>query len=207
MRRSRVALALALLVLAAFASILAADVRSWHAAVDSGDIRFSQSPATARWTAATVLPSDPARAILGLSSQLAFRRAVKDFVAVDALGNGLDNGYSESRARGALEAVLTNLARSSDTQRAAEAENLLGILAFADSRQRGPSAPAPIERSVAGFRAAAQLDPSNEDAKFNLEWLLRKLVAKGSRAGTSSGSGGPAKGRKGAGGGLPGRGY
>jgi hypothetical protein len=207
MRTSRVALALVLLALAAFAGMLAADVRSWRTALAAGDAQFGESPETARWNAETVLPFDPARAILDLSSQLAFRRAVQDFVAVQAAGNGYDNGYSESRARGALEAVLANLARSSNSRRASEAENLLGILAFSDSLQRGPSAPAPIERSVAGFRTAAQLDPSSEDAKFNLEWLLRKLVARGTRAGTSSGSGGPARGHKGAGGGLPGRGY
>ena len=71
---------------------------------------------------------------------------------------------------------------------------MLGILAFLDSEQHGPTAPAPVDRSVAGFRSAAQLDPSNADAKFNLEWLLRALVAQGSRKGASSGSGRPSEG-------------
>jgi hypothetical protein len=154
-----------------------------------------------------VLPFDPALRILDLSGQLAFRRAVQSFVHVQAVGNGIDNGYSESRARGALEAELARLAQGPDRRRDSQAENLIGILAFADSRQRGPNAPAPVERSVAAFQAAVRLDPTNEDAKFNLEWLLRKLAAKGSRVGSKSASGGPARGHKGAGGGVPGRGY
>jgi opacity protein-like surface antigen len=203
----RVAIAVLLLVLAAFAAILAADVRGWRATMRAGDAQFAVSPADANWAGSSVLPGDPARVILGLSDQLAYRRAVQAFAAVAAAGNGFDNGYSETRARGALEAELAVLARGSDSERDSALENLVGILSFLDSKQHGPTAPAPIDRSVGGFRSAAQLDPNNADAKFNLEWLLRALVAKGTRAGSSSGSGGPAKGHKGAGGGLPGRGY
>ena len=207
MRWSRLLLAGLLLLLAVFAALLAADLRGWRTTLGSGDARFDQSPADASWSSSSILPGDPARAILGLPGELAYRRAAQAFAAVVAAGNGFDNGFSESQARGALEATLESLARGTDRVRDAQLENMLGILAFSDSQQHGPTAPAPVDRAVAGFRSAVQLDPANEDAKFNLEWLLRKLVAKGSRAGNSSGSGGPAKGHKGAGGGLPGRGY
>ncbi len=207
MRLSRVALGLAVLAIAVLAALLAADLRSWHQAVTAGDAEFARAPATARWQAATVLPSDPALRILGISNQLAFRRAARRFVTVVAAGNGIDNGYSESRARGALEENLTNLARGGNRQEDSAAENLLGILAFQDSRQLGPNAPAPVERSVADFQAAVELDPANDDAKANLELLLRNLLAKGVRPGSNGASSGPAKGHKGAGGGLPGRGY
>jgi hypothetical protein len=196
-----------LLALAAFAAMLAADLRGWRAGIRAGDAVFAQRPADASWSGSSVLPGDPARAILGLSDELAYRRAVQSFVAVAAAGNGFDNGYSESRARGALEADLADLARGGGAQRDADLENMIGILSFLDSKQSGPTAPAPVDRSVSGFRSAAQLDPANADAKYNLEWLLRALAAKGTRKGSSSGSGGPAKGHKGAGGGLPGRGY
>jgi len=90
---------------------------------------------------------------------------------------------------------------------ASEADNLLGILAFADSTQTGPAAPAPVDQSVADFQAAVRLEPGNVDAKFNLELLLHQLLARGIRPGSNSSAGGPAKGHRGAGGGLPGRGY
>jgi hypothetical protein len=207
MRWTRIALAAALLVVAAFAALLAADVRGWRDGIRSGDAVFAQRPADASWSGSSVLPGDPARAILGLDGELAYRRAIQSFVAVETAGNGFDNGYSESRARGALEAELADQARGAGDRRGSELENMIGILAFLDSKQRGPSAPAPVDRSVAGFRSAAQLDPSNADAKYNLEWLLQALAAKGTRKGSSSSSAGPAKGHKGAGGGLPGRGY
>ena len=41
------------------------------------------------------------------------------------------------------------------------------------------------------FSGGGQADPGNEDAKFNLELLLRQLVARGSRPGSNNSSGGP----------------
>jgi hypothetical protein len=201
------ALALVLVALGVLAILFATDLRSWRSALASGDTRFAQAPASAGWTARTTLPAGLSRGLLGLSGQLAFRSADQSFVALHAVGNGVDNGYAESRARGTLEAVLLSLAQGPNALEDSEAENLLGILAFADSEQNGPSGPAPVDRSVADFQAAVQLDPGNEDAKFNLEWLLRELAAKGTRSGSTSSSIGPSKGHQGANGGTPGKGY
>lgn len=207
MSAARLGLA-ALLLGAAIATVfLAADIRRSRDGIRAGDVQFAQQPSAATWTASTILPFAAAKRILGLSGPLAFRAAAKSFISVQAAGNGLDNGYSESRDRGALEQVLTGLATGPDSRQDSAAENLLGILAFDDSRQRGPSAPAPVDRSVADFQAAVELDPSNEDAKFNLELLLREMLARGVRPGSNGSSSGPAKGKQGAGGGLPGRGY
>jgi hypothetical protein len=205
--RSRIPIALAALVAAVFAALLAADLRSWQDGIRSGDARFVEQPSSATWTASAVLPFNLARGILGISDQIAFRQAAQTFVAVHALGIGFDNGYSESRARADLEIVLTNLARGGNRTRDSIADNLLGILAFSDSQTHGTTQPAPVERAVADFQSAVQLDPANADAKFNLEWLLRQLVPQGSRSGNSNSQASAAKGHKGTGGGEPGKGY
>jgi hypothetical protein len=206
-RAVRLGSALFLLAAATVAALLAADLLGWHDTVRAGDSEFMRQPASASWSGSSVLPFDPALRILGLGDQLAFRRAARSFVGVEAAGNGIDNGYSESQARGALEGVLANLAQGPDRRLDSAAENLLGILAFKDSQQRGPSTPAPVDVSVADFESAVELDPSNQEAKFNLELLLRELLAHGVRPGSNGSSSGPAKGHQGAGGGLPGRGY
>ena len=207
MRLARLTFAVVLFVLAAFAIALALDLRAWQGAVRSGDTRFLQAPGTATWTTSTVVPFRLAERILALPAQLAFRRAAQSFVLVKVAGNGVDNGYSESRTRGELEAQLAQLAQGPSHLRDSEADNLLGVLAFLDSQENGPSGAAPVNRSVGDFQAAVQLDPANEDAKFNLEWLLHELVAHGERPGSSASSAGPAKGHTGAGGGTPGKGY
>jgi hypothetical protein len=205
-RAARIAIAGVLLVVAVAAALLAADVRNWQTTIRTGDLRFTQNPGYATWTATPLLPGDPARALLGIDNQVGFRNAVKTFVTVSAEGLGFDNGYSESRDRAAVEGVLTNLASGPNKQRDSVADNLLGILAYTDSKQTGPYAPSPVERSESDFRSAVSLDPTNEDAKFNLEWLMRQLLAKGSRSGDSGSTGNDHKGHNG-GGGTAGKGY
>ena len=177
MRASRIAAVAALLALAAVLAFVAADVLGWRTAMHRGDREFARAPASAVWRASTVLPSDPARDLLGLALPLRFRGAEQSFAAVQAAGRGYDNGLSETRTRGELEAELAELAQSGDHALASQADNLLGILAFADSTQTGPIAPAPVDQSVGDFQSAIRLDPANEDAKFNLELLLHQLIA------------------------------
>ncbi len=207
MRPLRIVLAVIVLAVAVLIALLASDLRSWQRTVRDGDLRFTQNPALATWNASTVLPASFSRGILGLGDQLAYRRAARRFTTVDALGNGFDNGYLEGRARGNLEVTLTNLARSGNPMRDSAANNLLGILAYTDSRSTGASTPAPVDRAVSDFVAAAELDPSNEYAKFNLEWLLEQLRARGVRPGGTSGTGTSSNGHKGAAGSPPGKGY
>jgi hypothetical protein len=52
-----------------------------------------------------------------------------------------------------------------------------------------------------------RLDPTNAAAQYNLELLLRMLLAHGQRVGPNSAPGPRATGRKGAGAGQPGTGY
>jgi hypothetical protein len=201
-----IALAVVLVVVAVGCALLAADVRSWPHAIRAGDLELQSSPATASWTPSTTLPGDPASRLLGTGDAVSMRNAIQSFIALEALGNGVDNGFSEQKLRGSLEATLTDLARTSDRAQASQADDLLGILAFADSRQTGADAPAPVERALSDFGAAVQADPSNAVAKFNLELLQRLLLAHGIRTG-SNGSGEPSIGHHGAGGGGAGRGY
>lgn len=199
--------AVAALAAAIIAAVVASDLRAWDDAIAAGDRTFVAHPAQARWSASTVLPAGLSRNMLGISDDLAYRRAMQSFDAVQRAGCGVDNCYTESQARSSLELRLASLARSADPGRASALYNLLGILAFADSQQRGASRPAPVERSVADFQSAVQLDPTNDDAKFNLEWLLRRLAARGVRADGASGQGAPTRGHRGAAGGLAGGGF
>jgi hypothetical protein len=196
------------LVVAAVAlGLLAHDVLTWRNALRAGDREFARSPSAAEWRASTLLPTDPARKLLGLDGALRLRATEQSFDAVQAAGRGYDNGLSESQTRGELEAELARLGLSGDHVIASTADNLLGILAFSDAAGGSPAAPAPVDQAVADFQAAVRLDPSNADAKFNLERLLRELVAHGVRPGSDNGTGGRSRGHRGAGGGVPGRGY
>jgi hypothetical protein len=207
MRPVRVVLAVVAIALAVVLALLASDLRSWQRTIRDGDLRFTQNPAVASWNAQTVLPASVSRGILGIGDQLDYRAAARRFTVVDALGCGFDNCFTEGRARGNLEVTLTNLTRTGNPKRDSAANNLLGILAYTDSRSTGASTPAPVDRAVSDFTTAVELDPANEYAKFNLEWLLEQLKARGIRPGGSAGTGTSAQGHKGAAGSPPGKGY
>ncbi len=207
MRARRVALVVLLVVLAALAALLAADVRAWPAALRSGDVRYAASPAAARWHASTVLPSGLAGRLLGAGDDVAARRAIRRFRLTYGVRGSLDAQLQTQGARAQAELALADLARSRDPLRAAQASDLLGVLAFGDLAAGGGKNPDQADRAVSAFVNAIRLDPADEAAKVNLELVLRLFRATGVRAGATTGAGTHGQGRHGAGTGIPGSGY
>ena len=156
--------------------------------------------------------------------------AVATAAVLGALAYGASTGDSPSPDGGASDAVrLFEASHSADAapadrrraetaaQRVVEAggdpaersvaSNLLGVLAFENVSLDRPNAAAHAAASVAAFREAVRLDPSNDDAKFNLELALT-LLADDAAAGTGAGRPGTgASTGSGAGATPPGGGY
>jgi len=194
-----------LVVLAAVLVAAALDGLSWRSAFGRGDARLVSRPAAAQWRASPLLPGDPARALLDLGDDLALRRAVRAFLVAEAAPRGFDNGVTQTRVRSGAEIVLSDLAAHGSAGQASQAGNLLGVLVAKAGRVTGGVTA--DDRARAAFEAAIRRDPSNLDAKYNLELLLRRTKATATRQGPGSGSGALGHGRRGAGSGTPGRGY
>jgi hypothetical protein len=205
MRPSRFALAAGAAALAVGALLLADDVRSWDEALREGDARLAQAPAASRWQGDAVLPGDPARRLLGLGDDLALRRALRAFLVAERTPRAFDGGLRRTRARSAAEAELAEVAAGGQRRHGSLAQNLFGVLVFRTGRVADGSTGE--ERSVAAFETAVRLDSGNADAKHNLELLLQRARARGTREGPGTGSGPRGTGRRGAGAGAPGRGY
>jgi hypothetical protein len=196
---------LVLVLLAVVFALAAHDALSWRSAFTRGDARLKTAPANARWRASPLLPGDPTRALLALGDDLALRRAVRSFLIAEATPRGFDNGVNQTRVRAGAEIVLSDLAARGPARAASQAGNLLGVLVVkAGQVTGGVSAD---DRARAAFEAAVRRDPSNVDAKYNLELLLRRTKATTTRQGPGNGSGSLGHGRRGAGAGTPGRGY
>jgi hypothetical protein len=196
-------------VAAAFAvslllALLAADVVRADEAIERGDARYGGvAGRSGMWKADTILPSGVSSRLLGLDDDLAYRTAVQRFRfskprrAVQA--------FAELALRAGADRQLARAIREeSDPRRQAALLNMRGALALEEARLGSDSTP-PIRRAVVQFRRAAELDPANHDAQYNLELALRLLR----RAGTTSGGSGerastPASG---AGAGTSGSGY
>ena len=201
MRGGRIVVAAVLPLVAAAAALVAADARRVHAAFDAADA--SNSARAVRLQ--PLLPFRIGPRLLAVDDDVALRRALVRAAAVLRQRGPATDEIARLQARAAAEAALVSAA--GPPLQVAHAEDVLGVLAYDDSRPSALNAPAPVDRAVAAFEAAIRADPDDESAKYNLELLLRMLRASGVRAGPGPANGSLSGGRKGASAGLPGRGY
>ncbi len=208
MRRALLlAAAAAALAGSALLALLASDVLAWKQTMAAADRAYAAGAASPRWQIDASFPFAAARSLVGVGDDVADRRAL---LAYRSRGSGpsFDNGVGRREAEAEAQIALSRVEQlDRNRARASQAANLLGILALGGPSPIAPDEPAPTDRALAEFQNAIRLDPSNEDAKANLELLLRQLVARGQRQGGSAGQSGRSSGRQGAGISPPGRGY
>ena len=200
----RVALAAVLAAAAVCAVLLANDVRATRDALRNGDVVYVATPSRASWSADTTF-GGAASSLLGSGDDVEFRQALQHYVDASKLQLRLDNAVDVEVVRGRAQDILEQAARTGDPARASQALTLLGILAYR-SAASGTSQ-SQVDAAIADFSDATRADPSNVDAAFNLELLLRLTTAHGSRVQPGQGGGFGRVGRRGAGGGQPGSGY
>jgi hypothetical protein len=201
----RIVLGVVSLLLGVTALTVAHDIRSWHGGVDQGDVRFAAEPATAHWKADSWVPGDPALSLLAIRDDLAVRSGEKAFLVAMAAPQGYDEGRTKAQLRGLAELALSDTLATGSRSQASRAGNLLGILAATDDREADASVA--DKRAADTFEAAIRAEPANDDAKYNLELVLRRIKVVGSREGAGGSSGDFGDSLPGAGAGLPGSGY
>jgi hypothetical protein len=200
----RVTVGALLVVLALGAAALAADLRSWPHAISRGDKVYAASPARASWVPSTHL-GGLAGDLLRTQPDLSYRRALRLYRATAGLQLRLDNAAAVSVARARAEDSLARAARDPNNERSSQAQTLLGVLAFGDPAGGGRSTQ--VDNAELDFRGAIEANPRNDDAKYDLELLLRLTAANGTRVGPGPAGPVDATGRKGAGTSAGGSGY
>jgi hypothetical protein len=203
-RSLRLALAAALAALAVLAALAASDVRAWRSALSAGDAVYVASPARAVWTPHARL-GGLSEALLGVRDDVQLRSALQLYVDAAKLHLRLDNAVGVESARARAQDVLEQVSREPNAQSKSQALTLLGILAFRAVAAGG--AQSQIDAAVSDFTDAVRADPADEQAAYDLELLLRLLVAHGTRVQSGQGGGFGRTGRRGGGGGQPGSGY
>lgn len=206
MRASRLAAAAAAIVLAAGLLLVAADVGRWRATMRADDLAF-RAGASPSWSAGELLPFGLSRRLLAVDDDRALRQGMVLFRRAPSARGAIEPGFAR-RARSDAEVALAQAAEQSGSVQASQAQDLLGVLAFSDSTSGGAGGRAsPVERSIAAFETAIRLDRDNASAKYNLELVLRLVRARSHRSNSGPSPGTRGNGRRGAGGGTPGRGY
>ncbi|MDQ3894875.1 MAG: cytochrome P450 [Actinomycetota bacterium] len=175
MRRSpALVLAATAVGLAVVLSLLSVDVLHQEHALASGDVEFAaRRGGNDAWRTREIVPGGVARSLLGVNDDLHYRKAMRLFrlARPRALTLG-DPGLPPLRAE--AEQVLGELAAAGDDPvEKSRVLNLLGVLALARAVDELAQTPDVFRKSISIFRSAIDADPGNEDAKANLELVLR----------------------------------
>jgi hypothetical protein len=193
------AIGLAGVVVAASAAVLlfllALDIRGLHHRLAADDARLLAQPVRADlWQPPQIVPGHAARRVLGISRDLAYREGLRLFL----LGRPWLNTARFPREVGAdrnlAAAFLSRLAQSDpDRARRSNELNMLGILSMVQtSRSDRTQRKTNLLRANLSFRDAIAADERNQDAKFNLEVVLRLIQKQPVSGNTLQGLGGAA---------------
>jgi len=203
--------ALCCLVLSAALAMLAVDVSRQSGALRAGDVRYAVAPTDpALWRADSLLPLGVESRLLGIDDDVAFRQAVRalrlaDLGSLSASVSDPEVAIRQNEAQARLEAVVAD---DADPERRSAAAGFLGVLGLARLVSEVENREALLSATLASLRLAIALDPSNDDAKYNLEQAYQR--GRGLRLTEASGGENPTPGgtgSSGAGAGQPGSGY
>jgi hypothetical protein len=162
-------------VVAVALGLFAADVAAWRSTVARDDLRFRALPThRALWEPSTRLPGDPAAKIVGTSSTVAWRRALQYFW-YSRIGSNPDVRMDTPTLRAnAQDRLLGELGSAPTAPQRSDAANLLGVLVVTTPAGNDQDVIAQILKRAANyFQTAIEINPSNVDAKQNLELVLR----------------------------------
>lgn len=182
---------------------VALDVLTTWRAVVADDFRFQTSSPRPRglWDDLGVLPGSGAVRALALEDDVAYRRAVALFASVQpGRVAAIDARVESIRGQAQLELTRTSL-RETDERRRASLLNYLAVLPLDRAATDAGERAGVLQTAIGVLQSAVKADPTNADAKVNLELLLRDIVATGGPVNTPSGrpTGGPRSGVGGAG--------
>jgi hypothetical protein len=169
-----------LLALAAISALVARDAAAIRHGMERGDLAFEALPAAERlWRFDTKLPF--AEEALGIEDDLVYRRALRTF-AVDDRRAQDPYDFSRPAFRAEAQATLVSAegAGLTPAQRSKLA-TLAGVLAFDEAVNDPVNGPNLVRQSLAHFQRAVRVDPTNTEAKYDLEFVLRVLSPEAER--------------------------
>jgi hypothetical protein len=201
--------AAASLALAVALAFLATDVSRWSEAMNAGDARYRADPdEPGLWRPDELAPQRLARDVLALDDDLAYRRAVQHLRLARLEGPSVTDPNLSLLRSDAQARLLEIVESDGDRTRRSAAANLMGVVALVSLVAEEQDRAVLLGAAIRSFRRAIALDPSNEDAKYNLELSLqrgRELQLSEAAGGRDPAPGG--RGSRGAGTGDPGSGY
>lgn len=159
---------------AAVLVLLAVDVQAWQTSIKRDDVRFrAMHSHRSLWRPQTTLPGDPALHLLGLGDAVSYRRAVQLFW-FSRVGSDPESRQDLPTTRAQAQEELQTIVDSARTVgERSSAANMLGVIVVTSPLVSDPKAQArTLKRAASYFQQAISIDPTNYDAKQNLQLVL-----------------------------------
>lgn len=203
----------ACILLSVFLALVALDVGRWRSAIRADDVRFAAGAPSGGWAPDTLAPFGAGERVLAIEDDVAFRRTLLLLRSSKLRDVTISDPVLAIRRTELAERLESIVVRDPDPVIRSRASSLLGVLSIA-AWNAAPAQGSQQDRTelllaaVASFEQAIDLDPENDDAKYNLQLMLLRgqgLLPTEAAAGRNPAAGG--KGSRGAGAGAPGSGY
>jgi hypothetical protein len=162
-----------LLALALVAALIARDAAAVQRTVKQDDLVFLQGqPVYERlWRFDTVLPYMPD--LFGITDDIVFRHAMRKYAAEDRRQRGRLNSFNPG-LRAEAQAALSIAERTGlSPARKSKLASLQGVMSYDETLSNPIDASALAGQALEHFHRAVKTDPTNIEAKYNLEYLLR----------------------------------
>jgi hypothetical protein len=155
-------------------ALVARDAAAVRHGMQRSDLAFEALPAAERlWRLNTVLPG--MEEAFGVDDDLVYRRALRTF-AVDDRRRANPYDFARPAFRAEAQAALLRAERSGlSPARRSKLAVLQGVLTFDEAIADPVNGPNLMRQVLDHFRRAVRIDPSNEEAKYDLELILRLL--------------------------------
>jgi tetratricopeptide (TPR) repeat protein len=162
-----------LLALAVTASLVARDAAAVRRSMEHGDLVFLEGqPVYERlWSLETTLPY--ASDLFAIDDDLLYRHALRKYAAEDRRQRGRFN-FSNPGLRAEAQAALSIAEQSQlSAARRSRLANLQGVISYDETLSNPLDASGLAAQALEHFTRAVKIDPTNVEAKYNLEYLLR----------------------------------
>jgi hypothetical protein len=163
-----------LLALAVTAALAARDAAAVRHSIERGDLVFAEGqPVYDRlWQLDTALPYTAD--FYGIGDDLLYRHALRKYAAEDRRQRGRLNS-SNPGLRAEAQAALSLAEKSTGLSpaRRSKLASLQGVISYDETLTNPLDANALATQALEHIHRAVKIDPTNAEAKYNLEYLLR----------------------------------
>jgi hypothetical protein len=157
-------------------ALAAIDVLRVSGDVTKDDVRFQARPTlpSGLWDGPGILPGELSAKAVGIEDDIDFRRAVWLYARGNPSNTSVYQTPAQEALRASLEPKLIDASRAEpDPARRSQLLNLLGVVAMSRYAVDPGNRSNTVRAAIDSFTGAIRADPTNADAKFNLEIVLR----------------------------------